>query len=81
MNQVSTKPTLESSLLSEFKSQSKHLRGMEQSPAFKDEMLAIAQPYHDKLKEMAYPQEMSVLMLRKAFYEPLESDQCTGVSA
>lgn len=72
MNQENNNPTLEDAILCEFRAASKHLRGKEKSQTFQEEMLAIAQPYHDKLKELAYPWEVSVVMLRKAFYAPIE---------
>ncbi len=59
--------TIEDMILAEFEKKSRHLRNQAPTQAMQRELLAIATPYHTKLKELGYPASMSKAMLRKAF--------------
>lgn len=66
-NQPEKKQTIEEIIFAEFTRKSQHLSNHAATKAMQQELLAIASPYHAKLKEIGYPPEMSKTMLGKAF--------------
>jgi len=58
---------IEDTIINEFKCQTLSLRTLPASAAMQEELVRLATPFHEKLKEIGYTADESRLLLKKAF--------------